>query len=191
MEAVQTSLKAREPRFVYRYTPAFRSRLEQAHSSPHGGENFAGRSRSAKHFDRSPSQSANPRAARRVSTERLRILLVEDHGDTVRTLHVLLTRMGYEVTSAECYCDAVALLADRKFDLLVSDIGLPDGSGWDLMRVVQEQQGIKGIAISGFGMEEDVRRSRDAGFFDHLTKPVNICELEAAIQSANAPDRSQ
>ncbi|MDB5294729.1 MAG: domain S-box, partial [Phycisphaerales bacterium] len=70
------------------------------------------------------------------------------------------------------------------FDLLISDIGLPDGTGLDLMRQIRGRTALRGIVLSGFGSEEDVRRSRDAGFDDHLTKPVNLDTLQNAIARA-------
>jgi CheY-like chemotaxis protein len=68
------------------------------------------------------------------------------------------------------------------FDLLISDIGLPDGSGLDLMRLLLQRRPIKGIALSGFGMEEDVKKSKEAGFYEHLIKPINFNRLESAIR---------
>jgi CheY-like chemotaxis protein len=68
------------------------------------------------------------------------------------------------------------------FDLVISDIGLPDASGYDLMKQLKTRHGMQGIALSGYGMDEDVRRGRDAGFVDHVTKPVNFPQLEAAIE---------
>jgi CheY-like chemotaxis protein len=70
----------------------------------------------------------------------------------------------------------------QSFDLLISDIGLPDGSGLDLIRKLLAERPIKGIALSGYGMEEDIQRSREAGFEEHLTKPINLQKLEATIQ---------
>jgi CheY-like chemotaxis protein len=113
---------------------------------------------------------------------KLRILLVDDHKDTVRTLNLLLTRLGYAVVSAESVNEALAAANKSHFDLLVSDIGLPDGSGLDLMRRIREKQQIDGIALSGFGMEDDLRKSREAGFVDHLIKPINLDRLQAALR---------
>ena len=69
------------------------------------------------------------------------------------------------------------------FDLLISDIGLPDRSGYDLMREVRSSRRLPGIALSGFGTEQDVNESRAAGFSEHLTKPINFEQLEKAIQN--------
>ncbi|HEY3568098.1 MAG TPA: PAS domain S-box protein [Thermoanaerobaculia bacterium] len=114
----------------------------------------------------------------------LRILLVEDHEDTARAMADLLELMGHEVTLAGSVASALAVaetVRDR-IDLVVSDLGLPDGSGQDLMRELIRLYGWKGIALSGYGMEEDVRRSREAGFARHLTKPVDLDTLRAAIR---------
>jgi CheY-like chemotaxis protein len=112
-----------------------------------------------------------------------RILLVEDHDPTRTTLERLLARRQFTVHAASTKAGAVALLERQTFDLLVSDVGLPDGSGCDLMREHGLPRGLPGIALTGFGMERDVIRSREAGFATHLTKPVNFGALERAIAS--------
>ncbi|HSU84076.1 MAG TPA: PAS domain S-box protein [Thermoanaerobaculia bacterium] len=115
----------------------------------------------------------------------LRILLVEDHEDTARAMADLLGLMGHEVTLAGSVATALAAAEEVRgggIDLVVSDLGLPDGSGQDLMRELIRLYGWKGIALSGYGMEEDVRRSREAGFARHLTKPVDLDTLRAAIR---------
>jgi signal transduction histidine kinase/CheY-like chemotaxis protein len=125
----------------------------------------------------------------------LRILLVEDHADTAEALAELLRLGGHEVTVAATSAEARAA-AERAgtggFDLVVSDLGLPDGSGQDLMRHLSSRYGLHGIALSGYGMDADIRRSREAGFECHLTKPVNLETLEAAIQqvAGQEPARS-
>ena len=111
-----------------------------------------------------------------------RILLVDDHADTSRAMKRLLQRLGYDIETADSVHSALARAKNRAFDLLISDIGLPDGSGLDLMRDIQNVQKIQGIALSGFGMDEDVRRSKEAGFAEHLTKPVNFQRLESVIR---------
>ena len=118
----------------------------------------------------------------------LRILLVEDHADTADQLNRLLERAGHTVTLASNVAEAQEAL-DRtpagngsSFDLLISDLGLPDGSGHELMREVSLHHGVPGIALSGYGMKADIQNSMDAGFSRHITKPVNWDELNAAIQ---------
>jgi signal transduction histidine kinase/ActR/RegA family two-component response regulator len=116
----------------------------------------------------------------------LRILLVEDHADTAEALADLLRLMGHEVAVAGSVAAGLAAAAEGSaaggVDLVVSDLGLPDGSGQDLMRELVRRYGWKGIALSGYGMEEDVHRSREAGFARHLTKPVALEALRAAIR---------
>jgi CheY-like chemotaxis protein len=112
----------------------------------------------------------------------LRILLVEDHHDTRYVLSRLLAGLGFEVTAAGSVKEAVEAAAGQSFDLLLSDIGLPDGSGMDVMRQIANRHKVKGIALSGYGQDEDLRRSREAGFVTHLTKPVNLQTLQDAIR---------
>lgn len=111
----------------------------------------------------------------------IRILLVEDHPDTARILHRLLERGGYAVETANDVAGALALAASTRFDVLVSDLGLPDASGVELMQRLRSQSAIKGIAMTGYGMEEDLRESRLAGFEEHLVKPVDLPQLQRAI----------
>jgi signal transduction histidine kinase len=112
----------------------------------------------------------------------LRILLVEDHEDTADAMAALLEARGYRVTVARTLAEARAAAAAAELDLLVSDLGLPDGSGHELMRELSARYGLRGIALSGYGMQEDLRKSRQAGFERHLTKPVSPQALEAAIR---------
>jgi len=121
-----------------------------------------------------------PRPAARPSPD-LRVLLVEDHADTLRVLSSILTRDGFCVRTAASVADARKLLDCESFDVLVTDIGLPDGSGYQLMRVARQSQHLRGIAISGFGMEDDVQRSMEAGFEHHLIKPIDAQQLEALL----------
>jgi hypothetical protein len=113
----------------------------------------------------------------------IRVLLVEDDPDTLEVTSMLLRNGNYEVATAENVAQALSYLREHDVDLLISDIALPDGSGLDLMRAVQERQGsVKGIALSGFGTQEDVRRAKLAGFMVHLTKPVSFPRLETTIR---------
>jgi CheY-like chemotaxis protein len=110
-----------------------------------------------------------------------RILLVEDHADTRKVMTRLLSSFGFAVTAAGTVREALELAGGQRFDLLVSDIGLPDGTGMDLMRELRQRQPIRGIALSGFGQDEDLRRSEEAGFERHLTKPVNFHTLREVV----------
>ena len=110
------------------------------------------------------------------------ILLVEDHDDTRRTLKALLTKKGYQVVAAGSIAEAHELANSRAIDLLLSDISLPDGSGLDLMQALQSRGPLQGIAMSGFGTSEDVKKSRQAGFFEHIVKPVSFDHLEKVIR---------
>jgi PAS domain S-box-containing protein len=111
----------------------------------------------------------------------LRLLIVEDHADTALLLKRLLEASGFVVETAGSVAEALKAAEGAHFNVLVSDLGLPDGTGCDLMRQMRERHPLKGIAMSGYGMEEDVRRSREAGFSEHLVKPVDISSLERAI----------
>jgi hypothetical protein len=111
----------------------------------------------------------------------LRVLLVEDHADTAQAMAQLLRSFGCRVRTADSVAAALKAAQADQFDVLMSDLGLPDGSGLDLMRQLLAKYKIKGIAVSGFGMDEDIRKSRQAGFKVHLTKPVNVKELEQTL----------
>ena len=111
----------------------------------------------------------------------LQLLVVDDHPQTLRVLSSLLRKQGHKVLTAECVQAAIKLLEDERFDGLISDIGLPDGNGCDVMRAAKARQSLVGIALSGFGMEEDVQRSLDAGFDHHLTKPIDFQELQRFV----------
>jgi CheY-like chemotaxis protein len=81
---------------------------------------------------------------------------------------------------------ALEAAAQEQFDVLISDIGLPDGSGIDLMEKLRTDRPIFGIALTGFGMEDDLRKSQEVGFVHHLVKPVDLNRLDALIQQADA-----
>jgi CheY-like chemotaxis protein len=110
-----------------------------------------------------------------------RVLLVEDHKPTARALTQLLVRRNYLVVAADCVAAARAAVRRQSFDLLISDIGLPDGNGYELMEELRREYGLPGIALTGYGMEEDVNRSHAAGFIAHLTKPVSVQALDGAL----------
>jgi signal transduction histidine kinase/CheY-like chemotaxis protein len=112
-----------------------------------------------------------------------RVLVVDDHHDTCTGMKMMLERRGYEITLAHSATQAVERAKAQDFDLLISDIGLPDRSGYELMRELRDSKGLRGIALSGFGMERDISKAREAGFSEHLTKPINFERLEEAIQN--------
>jgi PAS domain S-box-containing protein len=105
---------------------------------------------------------------------RLRILLVEDHIDTGRVMTRLLKAEGHDVIHVDTVAAALERARTHTFDLFVTDLGLPDGSGYDILAQLRP---LPGIALSGFGMESDLQRSRDAGFCAHLVKPINFPTL--------------
>ncbi len=111
----------------------------------------------------------------------LRILLVDDHQDTCIALERLLVRRGHLVAATHNVRSAMEAAVRNRFDLLISDIALPDGTGTELMTWLRAISGIPGIAISGFGMNGDIEKSLEAGFAEHLVKPVKMERLEAAI----------
>jgi DNA-binding response OmpR family regulator len=118
-----------------------------------------------------------------VAESKARILLVEDHDDTAKALARLLHLSGYQVQTAATFASALELCDAGNFDLLISDVGLPDGSGYDLMREILSRRCVsKGIAVSGYGTEQDVEQSRLAGFTEHLVKPVSFEILRDTIQ---------
>lgn len=130
-----------------------------------------------------PARSASP------SGRGLRILLVEDHVDTGRVIARLLRNAGHVVEYADTAGAALALFERNDFDLIVSDLGLPDMSGLDLMRKFSARRpGLPGICLSGYGMEDDLVACREAGFTEHLTKPVDIQRLRAVISRIAAAD---
>jgi len=157
----------------------------------HGGQitaESAGEGRGATFTASFPlAEPASPATTRNVSLpggarKSMRILLVEDHEDTNRSLTNLLRRRGYQVQSADSISSALECAANGSFDLLISDIGLPDGTGIELMKRLGTEHSLAGIALTGFGMEDDIRRSRDVGFSEHLVKPVDLNKLDAVIQ---------
>jgi len=128
---------------------------------------------------RRPSESAPPRP---IASQAARVLLIEDHADTAKILARLLTGAGYVVTVAHCGADALKCAADGLFDIVICDIGLPDMPGHDVIRSIRCARAIPGIAMSGFGMDEDFRKSHSAGFCEHLIKPVQFDQLQAAVE---------
>src|SRR5207253_4099307 len=135
----------------------------------------------AEHDHERPPNGRRPAAAPERVPHTPRLLVVDDHQDTCTGMKMILERRGYDVAVAYSAEQAAEKARSQDFDLLISDIGLPDRSGYELMQELRSQ-GLPGIALSGFGMENDVNRARDAGFAEHLTKPINFDRLEEVIQ---------
>jgi len=124
-------------------------------------------------------------------SKRLRILIVEDHEATRETLQRLLARRGHRVNAAESAARARQLAADEEFDLVISDLGLPDGEGHELAAELRERHRLPVVVMSGFAAPADLDRSRAAGCIAHLVKPVSMEALEHAILTAQPADLPQ
>jgi CheY-like chemotaxis protein len=111
----------------------------------------------------------------------LNILLVEDHKDTRIYIQRLLEAASHRISSAATADEALKLAETNRFDLVISDLGLPDLTGHELMRRLHARFGLPGIALSGYGMENDVEESRKSGFKYHLTKPVSFDRLKSLV----------
>jgi CheY-like chemotaxis protein len=114
----------------------------------------------------------------------LRVFVVEDHPDTLDALCLYLKHVGHTVRSARTKQEALRKIAGGDYDVLISDIGLPDGNGWDLIREMGEYRPQFAIAMSGYGTVADNERSAEAGFRHHLIKPVSVERLAAVLDEA-------
>jgi PAS domain S-box-containing protein len=135
--------------------------------------------------DGSAAIGLNHRNGRKTSKPR-RILLVEDHQDTRRTLSRLLTHFGHNVVTADNVEGAIDIMRSNNIDVVLCDIGLPDGSGYEVAAQARASGNIKAIALTGFGTEQDVQRSKEAGFDFHLVKPINFQELQTVLDQSGA-----
>jgi CheY-like chemotaxis protein len=117
----------------------------------------------------------------------LKILLVEDEADGRELLSLLLERRGAVVTAAESATEALKLLAEGKFDVMISDIGLPGTDGYGLIREIRAgglgPRDLPAVALTAFARAEDRRLALSAGFQSHVSKPVDAMELGAVIAS--------
>ena len=132
--------------------------------------------------DKAPGPAAAAHA--RANTEERStgtLLLVDDHADSLKIMGRLLTRQGYRVLLATSCRTALEVARENRFDLIVSDLGLPDGSGLTLLGQLRGLRDVPAIALSGYGMEENVRQSRAAGYNEHLTKPIDFSLLTLTI----------
>ena len=120
------------------------------------------------------------------SRKSLRILVVEDHGDTLQALSNLLTHFGHEISVANDAQSAREIIRSREFDVVLADIALPDGSGYELVAEAKRKRPVTAVALTGFGAPDDIERGKEAGFDFHLTKPVDFHELRAVLGQIEA-----
>ena len=119
------------------------------------------------------------------SMHSLRVFLVENHEDTVRYMQLYLEQLSYKVTVAADMASALREIPASRCDVLISDIGLPDGDGWQLMEKLGDRRPQFAIAMSGYGTVNDQRRSRAAGYDHHLVKPFAPDALVALLREAS------
>jgi CheY-like chemotaxis protein len=119
------------------------------------------------------------------SGKSLRILVVEDHADTLRVLARLLDHFGHQTSVADSMHSALQFLQSKTFDVILSDISLPDGSGYEVVSQAKQKQAVKAVALTGFDREEDIRRGKEAGFDFHLSKPVDFHELRTVLNQVS------
>jgi CheY-like chemotaxis protein len=116
----------------------------------------------------------------------LSILVVEDNEPTLMVMQKLITHLGHRVATATSVAEARSQMAAQTFDLLLSDLGLPDGSGTDILQPLDPAARPRAIALTGYNDDDDLRQTREAGFTLHLTKPINFDQLKTAIKQAMA-----
>jgi CheY-like chemotaxis protein len=119
-----------------------------------------------------------------MSQRQLRLIVVEDHANTAEALKKFLKAVGYQVFVATDMTSALSLASAVEFDLLLSDLALPDGNGWELMKRLSAERRVRAIAFSAHNSPADLRRSAEAGFIEHLPKPLSPEKLCAAIERA-------
>ena len=133
----------------------------------------------AERIEKSMNASSSPEPS-----HPLRIFVVENHSDTLKWLSLYLESMGHTVSAARTMQVALELIPRAEYDVLISDIGLPDGDGWELLRTLRLPRPIYAIAMSGFGMNSDHAKSKAAGYRHHLLKPFVTDEMDAALGAA-------
>lgn len=111
----------------------------------------------------------------------LRILVVEDHSETLEALSRLLSHFGHEISVAHGARSALNAIESKEFDVVLCDIALPDGTGYDVIAEAKRKRPVKAVAISGFAATEDIERGKKAGFDFHLAKPVDFHELRTVL----------
>ena len=116
----------------------------------------------------------------------LRILVVEDHSDTLQALSRLLNHFGHDISTAGDARSALEIINTKKFDVVLCDIALPDGNGYDVVVEAKRKGATKAVALSGFAARDDIERGRKAGFDFHLAKPVDFHELRTVLGQITA-----
>jgi two-component system CheB/CheR fusion protein len=119
-----------------------------------------------------------------MTDQQLRVLIVEDHQDTLKYLKLYLEQSGHAVQAARTLEEAKNTFAAAECDVLLSDIALSDGTGWELLSELERIRPVYAVAMSGFGMAEDTKRSKAAGFRHHLVKPIDPDLLDKALEEA-------
>ena len=114
----------------------------------------------------------------------MRVLLVENHADTRILLKSYLELKGHTVIVAETKAEALRIAMEGRWNVVISDIGLPDGNGWQLLEEAEFQEPVFAIAMSGYGSRKDVHRSTSAGFRRHILKPFELDELDGMLDEA-------
>jgi hypothetical protein len=115
------------------------------------------------------------------SGKSLRILVVEDHSDTLEALSRLLNHFGHEIYTANDARSALDMINSKEFDVVLCDLALPDGNGYDVIAEAKRKRAVKAVALSGFAARDDIERGRKAGFDFHLAKPVDFHELRSVL----------
>ena len=115
------------------------------------------------------------------SGKSLRILVVEDHSDTLEALSRLLNHFGHEISTANDAQSALDMISSNEFDVVLCDIALPDGNGYDVITKAKRKRAVKAVALSAFAARDDIERGKKAGFDFHLAKPVDFHELRSVL----------
>ena len=115
------------------------------------------------------------------SGKSLRILVVEDHNDTLEALSRLLNHFGHEISTANDAQSALDMISSNEFDVVLCDIALPDGNGYDVITEAKRKRAVKAVALSAFAARDDIERGKKAGFDFHLAKPVDFHELRSVL----------
>lgn len=130
------------------------------------------------------TSTSGTKAANLGSKEKMRIFIVENHDDTRFLLGLLFEQLGHSVQAVATMSEAIDDAGSGDWDLLIADIGLPDGSGWELLFALGDRAPPYAIAMSGFGLLSDRQKSLAAGYRHHLLKPVEPIQLEIMLDEA-------